>query len=289
MTVKTATGHSFGHYELGYAACRASQADPRFSCFLYFPENYSFETADQYTLCVLIHGSSRTPHIYRELFADFAEQHRCIVLAPLFPVGITDAEDFSSYKFIKAGELRYDLVLLSMIEEFSTRYGVPGERFLMHGFSGGGHFVHRFFYLHAQRLMALSIGAPGMVTLLDDRLDWHCGIRGMAELLEAPIAWQAMREVPVQMVIGGDDTETWEITIKPDNRYWMPGVNDAGSNRLQRMEALRQSFLKAGITVQHDVVAGVGHEGYRLLDTVKSFFASVLNQQRTSSATRLAK
>ncbi len=285
MTENSADKHLFNPYELHNAACRACQADPRFSYFLYFPEAYAPETASQHTLCVLIHGSSRTPYIYRDLFADFAERHQCVVLAPMFPVGITDADDFSSYKFLKAGKLRYDHVLLAMVEEVSNRYGLPGERFLLHGFSGGGHFVHRFFYLHARRVLALSIGAPGMVTLLDDRLDWHCGIKGMAELLNAPIDWSGMRQVPVQMVIGADDTETWEITIKPGNRYWMPGVNDAGTNRLQRLEALRQSFLKAGVSVQHDIVAGVAHEGYRLVEAVQVFFAAALAQHRDTAAT----
>ena len=36
----------------------------------------------------------------------------------------------------------------------------PFQRFALFGYSGGGHFVHRFFMLHPQRLWALSIGAP---------------------------------------------------------------------------------------------------------------------------------
>jgi hypothetical protein len=93
-----------------------------------------------------------------------------------------------------------------------------------------------------------------------------------------------MREVPVQMVIGGDDTETWEITITPDHRLWMPGADLAGVNRQDRMASLRQSFERHGIAVRQDTVPGVGHSGYALLDPVKAFFHDVLHAASPSAA-----
>lgn len=61
---------------------------------------------------------------------------------------------------------QFDHVLLAMVDEIAPLPLAAG-RFLMHGFSGGGHFAHRFFSLHPRRLLGASIGAPGMVTLLD--------------------------------------------------------------------------------------------------------------------------
>ena len=263
-----------GYYEKGAAAYRACQADPRFGYFLYFPKNFDPARASAYALCVLIHGSARTPHIYRDLFVDFAEEHGAVILAPLFPVGITDPEDQSSYKFLIAeGGLRYDHILLAMVDEIAERFGVAGDRFLLHGFSGGGHFVHRFFYLHAGRVRALSVGAPGMVTLLDAARPWHCGVAGMEAVFGQPLARDAMRAVPVQMIIGAEDTETWEITIKEESRYWMDGVNDAGRTRIDRLGALRRSFEESGIRVAYEEVPGVGHDGYGIVEPVKAFFA----------------
>lgn len=264
-------------YERGETAYNACQADQRFGYYLYVPTHFSFETAASYTLVVMVHGTSRMPQVYRSLLAPFAEEHRCVVLAPLFPVGIIEPREVNNYKFIKFYDIRYDQVLLAMIEEVANRYGLDAERFLLHGFSGGGHFAHRFFYLHPRRLLGVSIGAPGMVTLLDDRQDWHCGVRDFEREFGAPLDYPSMRNVPVQTVIGAKDTDTTEITIAPDSRLWMEGVNDAGRTRLDRIASLRASLERAGIQVRHDVVAGVAHQGYEMLEPVKEFFASILN------------
>src|SRR5690606_39266483 len=99
--------------------------------------------------------------------ADFARAHRVVVLAPLFPAGMTEPGELSSYKLIRHGGIDYDRVLLGMVAEVAARYRLAGERFYLHGFSGGGHFAHRFLYLHPERLAGVSIGAPGIVTLID--------------------------------------------------------------------------------------------------------------------------
>jgi hypothetical protein len=117
-----------------------------------------------------------------------------------------------------------------------------------------------------------------MVTLLDEDHDWWVGVRDLEQRFGISLEIPAMREVPVQMVIGGDDTETWEVTIKPEHRLWKPGVDLAGANRQDRMAALRQSLERQGIAVRHDTVPGVGHGGYALLDPVKAFFSDVLHE-----------
>ena len=114
------------------------------------------------------------------------------------------------------------------------------------------------------------------MTLFEEERDWWVGVRDLEELFGIALDVPAMREVAVQMVIGGADTETWEITIAPGHRLWMPGADDAGRTRLDRMASLRASFERHGIAVRQDVVPGVGHEGYKLLEPVKAFFSEVL-------------
>jgi hypothetical protein len=268
-------------YEKGETSYFASQADQRFGYCLYVPSYFCWDNAHEFALTVIIHGSARTPQHYRSLFKDFAEDNRSIILAPLFPSGIVEQGRETNYKFILSHTVRFDRLLLAMIEEVRKRYHLTQERFLMHGFSGGGHFAHRFFYLHPDQLMGVSIGAPGMVTLLDPERDWHCGTRDIEQVFGQPLDMNAMRQVAVQMVIGSNDTETWEITIAKQDPLWMEGVNDAGATRQERLTSLRQNFDRAGINVRYDTVEGVGHEGYKILGPVKEFFSTQLNLHRS--------
>ncbi|MEM8943423.1 MAG: hypothetical protein AAGC91_14825 [Pseudomonadota bacterium] len=85
-----------------------------------------------------------------------------------------------------------------------------------------------------------------------------------------------MRAVPVQMVVGSADTQTWEITIPEGSDWWMPGANDAGDTRIERLSSLRDSFEQSHISVRFDLVEGVDHNGWAVLDSVRSFFTHVL-------------
>jgi hypothetical protein len=268
----------FWFYHLGATAQFACQYDQRFSYCLYVPRSYDPAAERRYPLAVIVHGTSRTNQTYRDRFADFANAHDCIILAPLFPCGIGEPGEMHGYKWIASHGIRYDDVLLALIEEIGDVYRLAGERFLLHGFSGGGHFAHRFFYLHPKRLLGVSIGAPGVVTLLDETRDWWIGVRNLDECFGVRLDYEELRRVPVHMVIGANDTETWEITIPETSRLWMPGANDAGVTRLDRLQSLRESFVRAHIAVQYDVVPDCAHEGYRVLDPVKAFFASTLAQ-----------
>lgn len=285
MPSRTGNGIKLSYYEFEATSMFASRADQRFSFCLYVPRSYDESDTAAYPLLVLIHGTGRGAQSYRNQFIEFAEKQQCIVLAPLFPCGIIEPGDLDNYKFIKFHDIRFDLVLLSMIEEVSERYRLSSERILIHGFSGGGHFVHRFLYLHPDRVMAASIGAPGMVTLLDPSKPWWVGVGGMEAVFGKSADIEAMRGVPVQMIVGAEDTDTWEITAAEGWPRWMPGVNDCGRTRVDRMRSLRDSFVRQGIAVQLDIVPGIKHEGHHpaLLDRVRGFFSSVLAAQKVAA------
>lgn len=280
MTAETGSNDVLGYYERGATTYFACRADQRFGYYLYVPKAFAFEDADDYRLCAVIHGTGRAPSVYRDLFADFAETNRAVVLAPLFPAGIIEPGELSNYKFLEFHGIRYDELLLNMVEEVAARYRLSETRLLAFGFSGGGHFVHRFAYLHPEKLLALSIGAPGMVTLIDPALPWWRGIADLEERFGRRLDLEALRRVPVQMVIGAEDTETWEITIEPGERFWMEGANDAGRTRIDRIQTLKRNFEANGIAVQLDMVPGIGHNGHKLLEPVGEFFADVLRRHR---------
>jgi dienelactone hydrolase len=273
-------------YDLGRTPFFALRTDPRFSYCLYVPPDYGLSRRAKYPLAVIVHGSRRTAEQYRDAFAGFARRQRCIVLAPLFPRAIDEPPGLDGYKQIKVGDTRYDLVLLDMVAEVAERYRVYADRFLLHGFSGGGQFAHRFYYLHPERLMAVSIGAPGAVTLLDRDRDWWCGVGDLESQLGHVLDYGKMRRVAVQMVIGAKDTRQRRVRIRPTSPLWMEGANATGRHRRERLRALKASFKRAGIRVRYDVVRGVGHDGRKVLRPVKTFFAEALATWRENRQLR---
>ncbi|MBZ6077200.1 alpha/beta hydrolase [Microvirga puerhi] len=265
-------------YDLGHTTVFASKQDPRFSYCLYVPPTLGQDDAPE--LVVAMHGTGRAFMEYRDAFAEFGRWNNCIILCPLFPVGVLGDGNRDGFKYMAEAGIRYDEVLLSIVGEVRERYGLLEDRFALFGFSGGGHFTHRFLMLHPQRLWAAAIGAPGSVTLLDPTRDWWVGIRDVKERFGRTIDIDAMRRVPVQMIVGAADLETWEITHREGGKNWMPGANDAGRTRPERLDSLRRSFEAEGIQVRFDLVPNVPHDGMRVVEHVQNFFAGVLRNRR---------
>jgi pimeloyl-ACP methyl ester carboxylesterase len=274
--MRSGHGKVLTFYQFGRTAIFASRMDQRFSWCAYIPSGYSEEEDCRYPLAVLIHGSLRNADQLRDEFIDFAEENQCVLLAPLFPCGIEEPGDLHNYKHILYRGIRFDLLVLDMIEEVAALYRLQRERVLMHGFSGGGQFVHRFFYLHPERLAAVSIGAPGTVTLPDENSDWWVGTRRMEEIFGRPFNPAAMRDIPVQLVIGAEDTESWEVLVKPTSAFWMDGINDSGDTRIARLRALEAGLRTIGIEPRFDMVPDVAHHGSYIQEPVKAFFADIL-------------
>lgn len=270
-----------GFYRSGATPLFAARGDQRFSYCLYVPQAHQDEDRLPLPLVVVVHGTGRAGPRYRDAFADFAEQHGCVVLAPLFPAGIIDPDDLHNYKFIEYRGIRYDEVLLGIVDEVAERYAVDASRFLLQGFSGGGQFAHRFFYLHADRLAAVSIGAPGRITLLDDSQPWWIGTGGFDERFGREIAVPLLQKVAVQLVVGDRDVETWEINNVGDSN-WMDGAERAGRTRVERLRTLRDNYAAHGIDARFDLVPGVAHDGFAVLGVVREFFSSVLSGAEAS-------
>lgn len=256
------------------------QHDRRFSYCSYAPG--TLPQQGKRPLIVVIHGSGRVAESYRDAFADLADSLGAVVLAPLFPCGVEGPEDTESYKFCVTAQTRFDLALLAMVDELNVRMGgtLDADRFAIFGYSGGGQFAHRFAYLHAHRLLALSIGAPGKVTVMDETLPWWRGLAGLSALAGLPLALEQLRALPVQLVIGSQDSDEADVVTQPDSPHWMDGINAAGRNRLALLESLHQSLKTQGVAARLDVVDGVAHDGFAVLEPVFSFFADVLGRAR---------
>lgn len=256
----------------------ASQADPRFAYCLYAPP--ALPAGPKPELVVAMHGTGRDFVGYRDAFAEFGRWNNCIILAPLFPVGVKGDGNRDGFKYIQEGDIRYDRALLAIVDEVVARYALPSGRFALFGYSGGGHFTHRFLMLHPDRLWAACIGAPGSVTLLDPTRDWWVGTRNTEALFGIAVDPTALARVPVQMVVGAADLETWEITHLPGKRHWMPDANHAGRTRPERLASLQRSFEAVGVSVRFDLVPNMAHDGLAAVPEVQTFLAEVLGRRR---------
>ncbi|WP_158970029.1 alpha/beta fold hydrolase [Chachezhania sediminis] len=273
-------------YLTGETTIIACKADPRFSYTLYIPESAWDEPDRDLDMLVAVHGTMRLQSLYRDAFSGFGRFNNCVILAPLFPVGVRGDMESGGYKYIIEGEIRYDEVLLAMVEEAGALLKRSFEKFMLFGFSGGGHFTHRFLYLHPERLKAASVGAPGSVTLLDETMDWWPGIRNFADVFGRGIDFDALKQVKVHLSVGAQDLESWEITFPEDSPRFIPGANSAGKDRNERLHSLRQSLQSRGVDVWHDIAPGVPHDMRGVFPYVERFFTDVLTDRLPAPGVR---
>lgn len=276
-TATSGVEQRFAHYLWGKAPAWALSSDQRFSYYAYVPRGLQGCTTPV-SIVVVVHGTLRQPQVYRDEFIDFAEEHQCAVLAPLFPCGIVEDDDIDNYKRIEFHGIRFDLLLLDMVDEFARRYGLTPGPLYLHGFSGGGQFAHRFLYLHPERLTAVSVGAPGAVTLVDDTRGWWVGTADVENRFGATVDVAALRGVPVLLVIGADDVGAEETVVPEGSRHWMPDANHAGADRQERLNTLEHNLTGLGVTVRRQLVPGVAHRGRAVMPVVRDFFAEVMER-----------
>ena len=168
------------------------------------------------------------------------------MLAPLFPAG-------------HRGSGRPAQLQVHPVRRHPVRPGVAGDggrgrgpvqrqhrRFLLHGFSGGGQFVHRFGYLHADRLAGLSIGAPGRITYLDPDRPWWIGKRRLfADQFGDPP--RVRGAAPRYRYRWWSAPRTWRSgrSTTRATSNWMDGADAYGVTRIERLEALRGQLHRA--------------------------------------------
>ncbi|MEV4150822.1 alpha/beta hydrolase [Amycolatopsis sp. NPDC049691] len=239
--------------------------EPRCSYSVYVPTSWTPET--EMPVLVAVHGTGRSVGELREGFISFAERHELIVVTPLFPVGITDPDDVDSYKKIEAGGIRFDLVLLDILEQVRIRWNARIGKVLLCGHSGGGQFAHRFLYLHPDRVAAVAVGAPGNVTPLDDSRDWPEGIADTPRRFGTTVDREAVARVPVILVIGSED----------DGRADLAAMGHPGRSRPEELDLLEKSLAQHGTTVRQVVVQGVGHDAAGTRGPVVEFFTGQLD------------
>ena len=228
----------------------SSRLEPRFGYLTHVP----VAAASSRQTLVVIHGSDFQHESMCRYFAALAEETGCVVLAPLFaPAGAANP-DPDGFKFLRSSHADYDRVLLDMVDGAAGRLGCARERFFLFGFSGGAQFAHRFLYVHPARLHAVSIAAPGMVTLIDPARPTWVGTAGLGALYGHELDLPQVQRVTVQLLVGSEDGKS-HVGGAGQEHY-----NHAGANRIERLRTLRTNYQAHGIAVSHREVAGAAHD-----------------------------
>mgnify|MGYP002623907630 CR=1 FL=1 len=254
-------------------ACRLDQ---RFSYYLYLPKNFHSVKQPAENLLVVIHGTFRDAESTKNAFIPFAEKTNSAILAPLFPTGIIDGEDIHNYKFIKYHGIRFDEIVLGMIDEVKEIFHLAPRRVMLYGFSGGGQFAHRFMYLHPELLHSVVIGSPGRVTYLDPEEDWYAGIRDFEEQFGKSLDFEALKKPKILLFVGGNDTESIDMS---GDESGSAAADKFGANRLDRLKALYQNYQDYSMNVTFEIVPGVAHEEEKVTAVAAGFFEKVISEE----------
>lgn len=206
-----------------------------------------------------------------------------------------DEYDLDSYKLLRSKTLRSDLALLSIVTEVAARYpGIDTEKFFLIGFSGGGQFVHRFLYIHPNKVYAASVGAPGRATRFDRRLQWPQGVENVNELFGKDVDMKTnldslKKMKSVQMIVGGDDTEIpseefnkWVAKIKAKRPQDNGTLEPMRICRVETLRKLHEEWQSLGISTAFEVVEGVKHDTNGVNFAVVRFLEPLLTEWWTS-------
>jgi pimeloyl-ACP methyl ester carboxylesterase len=254
----------------GRSCVVATRRDPRCSYSFYAPPNWRKRRKFQ-NLLVYIHGEGRRFQFLLSSLRPLARECGYVVVCPLFPANLLRDGNLSGYKYLREGEIRYDEVVLDIVSEIREVFPFKESRFLLGGFSGGGQFAHRFAYLYPEMLKAVSIAAPGNVTLLDDELEWWAGTGSIERVFGREIEREVLRKIEFQLIVGDADTEEDAREVDVASEEGLLSVNTAGSNRIERLHSLHASFIRSGITANFEIVPKVGHSFVGLAPKITEF------------------
>lgn len=282
-------------YLTGHTPLKALDSDPRVSYALYIPPKHYDTTSDpkKLPLIVWVHGTRRKiTALYAEDVVSFANSTPCTILAPLFPSGLDGSNDLDSYKTLRSKSLSADLAIVSILEEVVARWpGIRTDKFFMMGFSGGGQFTQRFLYLYPERLLAVSVGAPGRTTTLNLEKPWPEGIANVETLFGRPTRKELIQQVPIQLAVGSADDQVhgseefwnWLELEKMRRKKNKDGQNEElqrmKQGRLQSICDLKGAWECEGISCQLTIVDGVSHEEDKMRPHMLQFLRPLIQAE----------
>lgn len=257
----------------GRSTTVAARLDPRCSYCLFVPDEAA--AGDFRNLLVYVHGEGRRFQYILNALASLAKACDYVLVCPLFPANLFGDGNIAGYKYLREGDTRYDLVLLAIVDEVREVFTFREPRFVLGGFSGGGQFCHRFAYFHPDQISALSVAAPGSVTLLDRSRSLWVGISDAEAIMGRKVDIEGLRTTRLQLVVGELDAATDDPLPQPISETSAVTGRVAGTNRVERLRSLWQSWQDNGISADLRVVPGARHDFRMLVPAISEFFEAL--------------
>jgi len=135
----------------------------------------------------------------------YCDRNCALLLAPIFPGGRLGPSDLSSYKILRTADLEYDTIFVELLRHVEQRWDVDSSKVDLVGFSGGAQFVHRFTYVHPERVRSLCLVAPGSVTLIDDSQPWPAGLADFERIFGEEFDLNQLGRVRISIMVGDRD------------------------------------------------------------------------------------
>ena len=215
----------------GKILVRKLSSDPNQTYYLYIPLSSKLDAP----VFITVHGIKRHANQHVSLFAPFAEQYGCIVIAPFFP-----KDRFNGYQRLGIngkGE-RADWVLDNIIAEVKVLTDANTEKLYMFGYSGGAQFVSRYTMIYPHRVARIVLAAAGWYTYPDLLLDYPSGIKRIKGHREVNIDPVKILSVPTCVLVGEKD-----ILRDKELRKSKDIDQQQGINRLERNKRWVKAML----------------------------------------------
>lgn len=239
----------------GTLLVRCLEDDPGQWYFLYLPRS-DWKCAP---VLVSVHGITRNAYEHAMQFAPYAECHGVILVAPLFT-----RERHRRYQRLgrEREAARADIVLNRIIADVHTLIRTAADKVYLFGYSGGGQFVHRYAFVHPQRVAAYVIGAAGWYTFPDPARAYPQGLHN-ADIEFDPGQFLRIRAT---VVVGEKD-------IRRDDALNTSHALDAhqGETRVERGRRWIAAMRAAAVAHGHDT----RYEFHTLPGSDHSFLCSV--------------
>jgi len=226
---------------------------------VYLPSSFTPSTPARLMVSAEPGGANLPRFMSLELCADIAEATASIIVA-------LRSDRTSGFNVLGLGTpTRFDLRLLEAVETVGTQFNADTSKFDMYGYSAGGQFAHRFLYLHPDRLAAVAIGAPGMVTVPNMEYPWPWGLAGLSEVSGLSVDFELLRKPRILLFVGDQDV-VYEGAATLAAVAAHAGIDpadaqryDFGATRVERARTLHNSWIAAGIPHAYVEVEGMGH------------------------------